>query len=243
MEEHLPGEEASVLVIMDESGYVMLPASQDHKRVGNNDEGPNTGGMGAYAPAPVATPSVLARTREEIVEPMHHHLRNSETPYRGCLYVGLMIDEDGAPSVVEFNVRLGDPEAQVTIPLIKTDLGLVLLAASQGELAEIEVEFKKVHATTVVLASEGYPGDVISERVIEGWDATIEEGQSLGFAHLAGAKRNDSGELISTGGRVLSATGIAPSLVEALEISYQIIEGINLEGSHYREDIGFRALP
>lgn len=243
MEEHLSGEEASVLVIMDESGYVMLPASQDHKRVGNNDQGPNTGGMGAYAPAPVATPSVLARTREEIVEPMHHHLRNSETPYRGCLYVGLMIDEDGAPSVVEFNVRLGDPEAQVTIPLIQTDLGLVLLAASQGELAEIEVEFKKFHATTVVLASEGYPGDVISERVIEGWDATIEEGQSLGFAHLAGAKRNDSGELISTGGRVLSATGIAPSLVEALEISYQIIEGINLEGSHYREDIGFRALP
>ena len=243
MEEHLSGEEASVLVIMDESGYVMLPASQDHKRVGNNDQGPNTGGMGAYAPAPVATPSVLARTREEIVEPMHHHLRNSETPYRGCLYVGLMIDEDGAPSVVEFNVRLGDPEAQVTIPLIKTDLGLVLLAASQGELAEIEVEFKKVHATTVVLASEGYPGDVISERVIQGWDATIEEGQSLGFVHLAGAKRNDSGELISTGGRVLSATGIAPSLVEALEISYQIIEGINLEGSHYREDIGFRALP
>ena len=243
MEEHLSGEEASVLVIMDESGYVMLPASQDHKRVGNNDQGPNTGGMGAYAPAPVATPSVLARTREEIVEPMHHHLRNSETPYRGCLYVGLMIDEDGAPSVVEFNVRLGDPEAQVTIPLIQTDLGLVLLAASQGELAEIEVEFKKFHATTVVLASEGYPGEVISERVIEGWDATIEEGQSLGFVHLAGAKRNDSGELISTGGRVLSATGIAPSLVEALEISYQIIEGINLEGSHYREDIGFRALP
>ena len=243
MEEHLSGEEASVLVIMDESGYVMLPASQDHKRVGNNDQGPNTGGMGAYAPAPVATPSVLARTREEIVEPMHHHLRNSETPYRGCLYVGLMIDEDGAPSVVEFNVRLGDPEAQVTIPLIQTDLGLVLLAASQGELAEIEVEFKKFHATTVVLASEGYPGDVISERVIEGWDATIEEGQSLGFVHLAGAKRNDSGELISTGGRVLSATGIAPSLVEALEISYQIIEGINLEGSHYREDNGFRALP
>ena len=243
MEEHLSGEEASVLVIMDESGYVMLPASQDHKRVGNNDQGPNTGGMGAYAPAPVATPSVLARTREEIVEPMHHHLRNSEIPYRGCLYVGLMIDDDGAPSVVEFNVRLGDPEAQVTIPLIQTDLGLVLLAASQGELAEIEVEFKKFHATTVVLASEGYPGDVISERVIEGWDATIEEGQSLGFVHLAGAKRNDSGELISTGGRVLSATGIAPSLVEALEISYQIIEGINLEGSHYREDIGFRALP
>jgi len=243
IEEHLSGEEASVLVIMDESGYVMLPASQDHKRVGDNDEGPNTGGMGAYAPAPVATPSVLARTRYEIVEPMHHYLRNSEVPYRGCLYVGLMIDEDGAPSVVEFNVRLGDPEAQVTIPLIKSDLGLTLLAAAQGNLAEFEVEFKNVHAATVVLASEGYPGNVSSGRVIQGWDSTIDEGQVLGFVHLAGAKRNDSGELISTGGRVLSATGIAPTLGEALDASYQIIEGIDLAGSHYRGDIGFRALP
>ena len=243
VEEHLSGEEASVLVIMDESGYVMLPASQDHKRVGNNDQGPNTGGMGAYAPAPVATPSVLARTREEIVEPMHHHLRNSNIPYRGCLYVGLMIDENGAPSVVEFNVRLGDPEAQVTIPLFQTDLGLVLLAASRGNLSDVEVEFKEVHAATVVLASEGYPGDVISGRVIDGWDATIEEGQVLGFVHLAGANINDSGELISTGGRVLSSTGVAPSLDEALGAAYQIIEGINLKGSHYREDIGFRAIP
>ena len=242
MEEYLSGEEASVLVIMDESGYVMLPASQDHKRVGNNDEGPNTGGMGAYAPAPVATPAVLSRTREEIVEPMHHHLRNSETPYRGCLYVGLMIDEDGAPSVVEFNVRLGDPEAQVTIPLFKSDLGLTLLAAAQGNLADIDVEFKNLHAATVVLASEGYPGDVSSGRVIDGWDITIEEGQVLGFVHLAGAKRQDSETLISSGGRVLSATGIAPTLGEALEASYQIIQGIELEGSHYRDDIGFRAL-
>ncbi len=243
IEEHLSGEEASVLVIMDESGFVMLPASQDHKRVGNNDEGPNTGGMGAYAPAPVATPSVLARTREEIVEPMHHYLRNSEVPYRGCLYVGLMIDEDGAPSVVEFNVRLGDPEAQVTIPLLKSDLGLTLLAAAQGNLADVEVEFRDLHAATVVLASEGYPGKVTSGRVIEGWDSSIEEGQVLGFVHLAGAKRNESGNLISTGGRVLSATGIAPTLGEALEASYQIIEGIDLKGSHFRGDIGFRALP
>ena len=243
MEEHLSGEEASVLVIMDESGYVMLPASQDHKRVGNNDVGPNTGGMGAYAPAPVATPSVLARAREEIVEPMHHHLRNSETPYRGCLYVGLMIDEEGAPSVVEFNVRLGDPEAQVTIPLFQSDLGLVLLAVAEGNLAETEVEFKQLHAATVVLASEGYPGNVSSGRVIEGWDAEIDEGQVLGFAHLAGVMTGESGKLISKGGRVLSATGIAPSLSEALAASYQIIEGITLEGSHYREDIGFRAFP
>lgn len=243
IEEHLSGEEASILVIMDESGFVMLPASQDHKRVGNHDEGPNTGGMGAYAPAPVATPSVLARTREEIVEPMHHYLRNSSTPYRGCLYIGLMIDGEGAPNVIEFNVRLGDPEAQVTIPLFKSDLGLVLLAAAEGKLAETEVIFKQVHASTVVLASEGYPGNVISGRPIEGWDAEIDEGKVRGFVHLSGAVKGESGKLISTGGRVLSATGIAPSLAESLDASYQIIEGIILEGSHYREDIGFRALP
>ncbi len=243
IEEHLSGEEASVLVIMDESGYVMLPASQDHKRLGDGDSGPNTGGMGAYAPAPIATASVLARTKEEIVEPMHHHLRNSETPYRGCLYVGLMIDGDGSPSVVEFNVRLGDPEAQVTIPLIESDLGELLLSTAEGRLSETEVEFKPFHASTVVLASEGYPGNASVGRVIDGWDSNIEEGLVMGFAHLAGASNDENGQLISTGGRVLSATGIAPTLRESLAASYQIIEGINLEGSHYRSDIGFRALP
>ena len=243
IEEHLSGEEASILVIMDESGYVMLPPSQDHKRVGNNDTGPNTGGMGAYAPAPLVSPSVLARAREEIIEPMHHYLRNSNTPYRGCLYVGLMIDSEGSPSVIEFNVRLGDPEAQVTIPLIQSDLGELLLAAAEGRVAETKVEFKPLHASTVVLASEGYPGTVVTGREIDGWDSEIEEGLVMGFVHLAGASMDDSGKLTSTGGRVLSATGLAPTLRESLEVSYQIIESISLTGSHYREDIGFRALP
>ncbi|MGB1461124.1 MAG: phosphoribosylamine--glycine ligase [Candidatus Thalassarchaeaceae archaeon] len=243
IEEHLSGEEASILVIMDESGYVMLPPSQDHKRVGNNDTGPNTGGMGAYAPAPLVSPSVLARAREEIIEPMHHYLRNSNTPYRGCLYVGLMIDSEGSPSVVEFNVRLGDPEAQVTIPLIQSDLGELLLSAAEGRVAETKVEFKPLHASTVVLASEGYPGTVVTGREIDGWDSEIEEGLVMGFVHLAGASMDESGKLTSTGGRVLSATGLAPTLGESLEASYQIIEGISLAGSHYREDIGFRALP
>ena len=243
IEEHLSGEEASILVIMDESGYVMLPPSQDHKRVGNNDTGPNTGGMGAYAPAPLVSPSVLARVREEIIEPMHHYLRNSNTPYRGCLYVGLMIDSEGSPSVIEFNVRLGDPEAQVTIPLIQSDLGELLLAAAEGRVAETKVEFKPLHASTVVLASEGYPGTVVTGREIDGWDSEIEEGLVMGFVHLAGASMDESGKLTSTGGRVLSATGLAPTLGESLEASYQIIEGISLASSHYREDIGFRALP
>jgi phosphoribosylamine--glycine ligase len=242
LEEHLSGEEASVLVMMDESGYVLLPASQDHKRVGDGDRGPNTGGMGAYAPAPVATPAVMRRVTEEIVEPMHHHLRNEDTPYRGCLYVGLMIDRDGSPSVVEFNVRLGDPEAQVTIPLIASDLGLTLLAAAGGLLSETEVKFHDLNAATVVLASEGYPGTPATGRPISGWEACIEEGQVSGFVHLAGAVTGTDGELLSSGGRVLSATGIAPTLGEAVESSYQIIDGIELDGSHYRSDIGYRAL-
>ena len=242
LEEHLSGEEASILIMMDESGYVLLPASQDHKRVGDGDSGPNTGGMGAYAPAPVVTPAVMRRVTEEIVEPMHHHLRNEDTPYRGCLYVGLMIDHDGSPSVVEFNVRLGDPEAQVTVPLIASDLGLTLLAAAEGLLAETEVEFHDLNAATVVLASEGYPGTPATGRPISGWEACIEEGQVSGFVHLAGAITGIDGELLSSGGRVLSATGIAPTLGEAIESSYQIIDSIELDGSHYRSDIGYRAL-
>ena len=242
LEEYLEGEEASILVIMDESGYVMLPPSQDHKRAFDGDLGPNTGGMGAYAPAPVASPSVIARTREEIVEPMHHHLRNSSTPYRGCLYVGLMINQDGSPKVVEFNVRLGDPEAQVTIPLIRSDFGEALMATALGKLETVEVDFSDKHASTVVLASEGYPGEVISGRYVSGWDTKIEEGEVLGLCHIAGAVTSDDGRLISTGGRVLSATGVAPSLAEALEASYQIIEGVQLQGSHYRKDIGYGGL-
>ncbi len=238
LEEYLEGEEASILVMMDESGYVMLPPSQDHKRALDGDLGPNTGGMGAYAPAPVASPSVIARTRKEIVEPMHHHLRNSSTPYRGCLYVGLMIDQDGSPRVVEFNVRLGDPEAQVTIPLFRSDFGEALMATASGKLESIDVEFSNKHASTVVLASEGYPGEVISGRYVSGWETKIEEGEILGLCHIAGAVISDDGRLISTGGRVLSATGVAPSLAEALEASYQIVEGIDLQGSHYRKDIG-----
>ncbi|MEC9457769.1 MAG: phosphoribosylamine--glycine ligase [Candidatus Thermoplasmatota archaeon] len=242
LEQFLSGEEASVLILMDESGYVMLPPSQDHKRALDGDEGPNTGGMGAYAPAPIATPAVMSRVREEIVEPMHHYLRNQTNPYRGCLFVGIMIDSNGSPRVVEFNVRLGDPEAQVTIPLIETDLGIILMATASGGISDVDVKFREMKSSTVVLASEGYPGDVRTGREISGWDVKIEEGLVSGFVHLAGASLESPGVLVSTGGRVLSSTGLGPTLQEALDASYQIIEGISLEGSHYRSDIGFRAL-
>ena len=242
LEEFLTGEEASMLVIMDESGFICLPASQDHKRVGEGDTGPNTGGMGAYAPAPVVTPTVRQRVIEQIVNPMHHHLRNQPTPYRGVLYVGLMIDEEGAPSVVEYNVRLGDTETQVTIPLIDSDLGLILLAAAEGRISGIEPVFSKRSAVTVVLASEGYPGPSKTGRRISGEEARIEEGEITAFIHQAGTVRDDDGILLSNGGRVLSATAIANNLPSAVGAAYAVIDEIQLDGSHYRRDIAYRAL-
>ncbi|HJM23653.1 MAG TPA: phosphoribosylamine--glycine ligase, partial [Candidatus Thalassarchaeum sp.] len=242
LEEHLSGEEASVLVVMDESGYVCLPPSQDHKRVGEGDTGPNTGGMGAYAPAPVVTPAVLQRVVDEIVEPMHHHLRNKDIPYRGCLYVGLMIDSQGAPGVIEFNVRFGDPETQVTIPLISSDLAELLLACAEGRVSDTKVEFYSHSAATVVLASEGYPASSATGRIISGSEVEIEEGEIRGFVHYAGTNFDSEGNLISSGGRVLSATGTAPEISGAVSAAYEVIGGIELEGSHYRSDIAYRAL-
>ena len=242
LEEHLSGEEASVLVVMDESGYICLPASQDHKRVGEGDTGPNTGGMGAYAPAPVVSDSVMHRITLEVVEPMHHHLRNQEILYRGCLYIGLMIDKDGSPGVIEFNVRFGDPETQVTIPLISSDLGQLLLASAEGRVAQEECEFHELSAATVVLASEGYPASSLSGREIKGSEVRIDEGITSAFIHYAGAVLSEDGQLVSSGGRVLSATGLAPSLGDAVAAAYELIGCIELEGSHFRTDIAYRAL-
>ena len=241
VEEFLHGEEASLLVLMDESGYVCLPPSQDHKRARDGDRGPNTGGMGAYAPAPIVTPSVHQRVIDEIVEPMHHYLRNQQDPYRGVLYVGLMIDSDGAPSVVEYNVRFGDPETQVTIPLIEGDLGEILLATAEGNIVSMTPSFSDSHSATVVLASQGYPESSKIGREIFGSEIEIDEGVLRGYVHFAGASL-EGGRLVSSGGRVLAATGIAPDLGQALGVAYQIIGSISLEGSHFRTDIGHRAL-
>ena len=173
---------------------------------------------------------------------MHHHLRNQETPYRGCLYLGLMIDEEGTPGVIEFNVRFGDPETQVTIPLISSDMGQLLLACAEGRISEEEYEFHDLCAATVVLASEGYPASSSTGRKISGSEVKIEEGMTSAFVHYAGTIMGEDGQLISSGGRVLSATGLAPSLNDAVAASYELIECIQLEGSHYRSDIAYRAL-
>ena len=241
VEEFMEGEEASILVIMDESDYVCLPPSQDHKRLKDNDEGPNTGGMGAYAPAPVVTSSILRRVEEEIVQPMHSYLKNQEFPYRGCLYVGIMIDIDGAPRVVEFNVRFGDPETQVTIPLISSDIGELFFSAATGNLSKVDVNFHSYSSATVVLASNNYPSRPIIGDIISGNNVSIEEGEIRAFVHYAGTAINADGDYVSSGGRVLSATGIAPTLKEAVEASYQIINNIQLKDSQHRSDIAFRA--
>ena len=240
VEEFLDGEEASLLVIMDESGYVCLPPSQDHKRAWN----------GTRAPIP------------EEWGPMPHTSCNPLCPQQGfggdsrayaplsqkpigsiqrVLYVGLMIDSDGRPSVVEFNVRFGDPETQVTIPLIESDLGEILLATAEGNISSLDPVFSTLSSATVVLASEGYPDLSKTGKEITGADVTIDEGLSRGYVHVAGAIIQ-GGKMVSSGGRVL-ATGIAPKLSQAIDVAYQIIDSISLEGSHFRNDIGYRALP
>ena len=242
LEEFLPGEEASMLVIMDGSGFVCLPASQDHKRAYDGDEGPNTGGMGAYCPAPVVTDEIKSRVVEEIVAPMHQHLSSLDTPYRGVLYVGLMITESGQPNVVEFNVRFGDPECQITLPLIKTDLFKLLQAAATDELVKIDVDFYNAHAATVVLASEGYPASPIKGLPITGIPESGDViGMGLSWINHAGTKLQD-GKFVSSGGRVLSCTAMESSLEKAVHSAYGLISKISLEGSHYRTDIGAKAM-
>ena len=240
LERFLPGEEASMLVVMDQSGFVCLPPSQDHKRAYDGDEGPNTGGMGAYCPAPVVTTEIHQKVVERIVHPMFSHLSSKKIPYRGVLYVGLMIDEHGDPYVVEFNVRFGDPECQVTLPLIEGDVGDLLYKAANDELSEMRVEFKSHHALTVVLASEGYPKSAIKGRRIFGADVTLDSNTT--WVSHAGTALDGDGELISSGGRVLSVTSVAETLQKAQDLSYQRLSQIRLEGAHHRKDIGHRAL-
>ena len=242
LEQFLPGEEASMLVVMDGSGFVCLPASQDHKRAYDGDKGPNTGGMGAYCPAPVVTDEVKAKVIKTIVTPMFNYLSNQEIPYRGVLYVGLMITEDGEPNVVEYNVRFGDPECQITLPLIKTDLFEILNSASSDKLSSLDVEFHSAHAITIVLASEGYPSNPVAGKEITGAEVSLPQiGLNSAWVNHAGTKF-ENGILVSSGGRVLSCSAMAESLDMAKDLAYSLVESINLDNGHFRKDIGSKAL-
>ena len=243
LEAFLPGEEASMLVVMDGGAYRALPASQDHKRAYDGDEGPNTGGMGAYCPAPVVSPSVHQKIISRIVEPMHQHLSSLEVPYRGVLFIGLMIDQHDDPYVVEFNVRFGDPECQVTLPLIRTDMFDLLHGAATDGLHEVELRLHGGSAVTVVLASEGYPSSPKKGRLLGGL-AELDASTSYGAAwvNYAGVSKDEGGNFIASGGRVLSCTALGKDLKSTQKRAYDLLANIDLEGGHFRTDIAHRAI-
>lgn len=244
IEEFMQGEEASVFIITDGTHYKLFPSAQDHKRIGEGDIGKNTGGMGAYAPAPVVTPEVMQKVEMRIIQPTLRAMREEGTPYRGFLYIGLMID-GGEPKVVEFNARLGDPEAQVILPLLKNSFLDVLLAAKEGRLNEIEMEIADKVAATVVMASKGYPDNYTTGKVITGQChfelACYTDVRDDVMIFHAGTKF-ENGKLYTNGGRVLSVTAVADTLEESLKACYDAIAQIHFEGAYFRRDIGWRAL-
>lgn len=236
LEDFLPGEEASFHVLCDGERYVPLPAAQDHKRVRDNDEGPNTGGMGAYAPAPVVTDEVKAKVIARVVEPTLRGMAAEGNPFRGVLFVGLMID-DGEPRVLEFNVRFGDPETCVLMPIFQGHWRALLLGAATGSLpAELPAP-RPVHALGVVLAAEGYPEKVASGDAIHGLDADV----ANVIVHHAGTRR-EGDAVLTSGGRVLCVAAEGATLQEARDRAYARVETVHFRGGHHRTDIGARAL-
>lgn len=239
IEEFMKGEEASVFALTDGANYVLLAPSQDHKPIGEGDTGPNTGGMGAYAPAPVVNGRLLTRICRTIIEPTLAGMAEEGHPYRGVLYCGLMITDEG-PKVVEFNCRLGDPEAQVVLPLIESDLGVVLAALADDALDTVALRGSDQTAASVVLASEGYPIDYETGFPITGVDAA----EALEGVHVihAGTARAEDGTLVTDGGRVLNVVATADSLEAALDRVYAGVDCIQFSGKTYRRDIGQKGL-
>lgn len=236
VEEYMRGEEASVFVLTDGTDFVLLPPAQDHKRIGEGDTGLNTGGMGSYAPTPVVTHDIRAKVEADIVTQVLKGMSEEGRPYRGVLYVGLMITDEG-PKVVEFNCRFGDPEAQVVLPLLETDLLDVFDAISHNRVSELDIRVSRGAAACVVLASAGYPESYEKGKVISGLD---EVGESA-FVFHAGTKSVD-GWILTNGGRVLGVTGVADDLETALARAYAAVDAIDFEGKTYRCDIGHKGL-
>jgi phosphoribosylamine--glycine ligase len=237
LEELLPGEEASFHVVCDGTRAVPLVAAQDHKRVFDGDRGPNTGGMGAYAPAPVVTAAVQAEVMKEIVEPTLRAMNDLGAPFRGVLFVGLMI-EAGKARVLEFNVRFGDPETTVLVPMLDGDWFSLLDGAARGDLSAFEAKTKAGAALAVVMASERYPASPATGDRIEGLGSTFPSGS---YVYHAGTKR-DGGDVVTAGGRVLTVGARGASLAEARDLAYDTVGRIRWRGEHHRSDIGHRAL-
>jgi phosphoribosylamine--glycine ligase len=245
IEDFSPGKELTVLAITDGKTYRLLEPSRDHKRAFDGDEGPNTGGMGAYAPVTLP-PGVMDVVRDRVIVPTLDGLRSEGIDFRGVLYMGLMLDETGEPpslSVIEYNVRFGDPETQAVVPLYRGDLGVAMLAAAEGRLDACEEAGSSGCSLCVVMASDGYPGDFKRGFPISGLDRTLpgvhvyHSGTSYGHKR-SGAAAKDSREVLTAGGRVLSVVGVGDTFAEAKAKAYEMVSAISFEGARYRKDIG-----
>ena len=234
IEEYLEGPEVSVLSFTDGTTVIPMVSSMDHKRAGDGDTGPNTGGMGTVAPNPYYTDAVAAECMEKIFLPTIRAMKAEGREFRGCLYFGLMVTKDG-PKVIEYNCRFGDPETQVVLPLLESDLLTVMQAVTAGKLAETEVKFRDANACCVVLASKGYPGSYG-----KGYEITIPDSVRPNV-FVAGAALKD-GKLVTSGGRVLGVTAVADTLPEAVKDAYALAEQVAFENRYMRQDIGQRAL-
>ena len=237
-EEWLEGQETSVLVFVDGKHFSIMPAAQDHKRVDDGDKGLNTGGMGAYAPAPVATPELLKQVKEQVMPNIMNGLQKENIDYKGILYIGFMVD-NGKPYVLEFNCRFGDPETQVILPLLETDLVDIVENTINGTLNDIDIKWSKKSAVCVVLASGGYPEKYEKNIKIFGLDK-ITDDEAIVFH--AGTKKDNDGNVLTSGGRVLVLTAIADDIKLAIDKVYSIIPKVTFNKMHYRKDIAQRAL-
>jgi phosphoribosylamine--glycine ligase len=237
IEEFLAGEEASFIVMCDGKNVLPLATSQDHKRLKDHDEGPNTGGMGAYSPAPIVTPAMHARVMREIINPTIAGMAKDGIPYSGFLYAGLMIDAAGNPKTLEFNCRMGDPETQPIMSRLKSDFVTVLEHACNGTLDAVELEWDRRTAVGVVMAAAGYPDNPVKGDVIDGIPPETPECVTF----HAGTKL-DNNALVTSGGRVLCVVGLGDSVKMAQKQAYETVEKIHFNGAQYRRDIGWRAV-
>ncbi|MCX8747122.1 phosphoribosylamine--glycine ligase [Snodgrassella sp. B3800] len=238
IEEYLQGEEASFIVMVDGEHVLPMATSQDHKRLLDHDNGPNTGGMGAYSPAPVVSAAVHQRVMDEIILPVVRSMQRAGHPYRGFLYAGLMIDQSGAPYTIEFNCRFGDPETQPIMCRLQSDLVELIQAALAGKLNNIAASWSEQAAVGVVLAADGYPQAPLKGAVISG----IEVANQFGKVFHAGTKLNAQGETITNGGRVLCVVGMGSDIHTAQKQAYTAVNSIHFDGMQYRHDIGSKAI-
>ena len=238
IEEFLAGEEASFIVMVDGKNVLAMATSQDHKRVGDKDTGPNTGGMGAYSPAPVVTPEIHDRIMQEVIYPTVNGMAAEGNDYTGFLYAGLMIDASGAPRVIEYNCRFGDPETQPIMMRMRSDIVAHCLAALEGKLDQETTQWDPRPSLGVVLAAAGYPADYPKGDVIS---LPADEGQDRKVFH-AGTALNAEGEVVTAGGRVLCATALGNNVSDAQVQAYELIKGVSWNGMFCRSDIGYRAV-